>query len=511
MHFKQKENIMKRFSRILIIFLLASGTLYAQQMTGDRVRQNMVRLQRKLVQVSALVQKYHDMRAIKLVDKAKSELVLADNKYKEYKNTPERQMSKRKLLINLAGAHFNLAEKYIGAASKFLMFKPAAQKKNELNNLISKAENVVNRSQSDESRYFLNKARRFQSEAQSAFRNERFLQGYEFLRVALYFAQKTIDMSSIPGRGHSDKQDFNNALENTRVLLQRAGELISGNNLSDQMYRRAEDYFQKAERAYRSDHLKQAFSQLKFAERLLYRVVDMSGNSSATAEQQTQDNLQSLGRYLQSLQSDFQGTANPFLDKAYKLYRRAVRQAQDKKHRQAQVSIQLSQRMALKAYRQKTNSSVDDDEEQLKSRYNDARHLYDLQDVSMTEATPSLQTIHLQAGKYLNQAGEALQNNRLVQAHYLLKISLKLMNRARQSKFHDATQPQVENNIKRLSDALKRLQNNTTLGEVWQVRVSTLSDLLQQAQNALEKGDVSVAANLAGFIQNQLTALLKRN
>ncbi len=499
---------MKRLSNILIVLFVLIGTLGAQQLNADRVRRSIEQLERKIEQVSALAEKYHDARAVKLVNDAKSELNLAFEKYQEYKNTPEGQFAKRRLLINLAKAHFKLADKYIGAASRFLLFKPAAQKKNELDNLIRRAQDASIHSASDESRYFLNKARRFQAEAQSAFRNERFLRGYEYLRVAMYFAQKTIDMSGTLGNGRSNEQEFQNARQNVQTLIRRAGDLIDQNSLSVQMYKNAEAYFNRAQTAYRSGKLKEAFNQLKLAERLLYRVVDMSSSGhSVSVEQQARDNAQSLGRYLQSLRDDFQNENNPFLKKADNLYRRANNQIQSGKYRQALVSIQLSQRMALKAYHQNTRSANEMDITDIEARFRDARQLFDMQG----SAKAGSQSLHKQAGRYLDDTAEAMRDKNYSRARYLLNIAIKLMNRARHTPVSNLDKQQIDQKLRRLSDIISRLQKNESLGENWQIHADILKDLLKQAQQALSAGDKSTADVLAGFIQSQLTALLKRN
>ena len=502
---------MKRFTTTLIILLLTFSTLFAQQINADRVRLNIEQLQRKMGQVDALAKKYNDAQAVALLDKARNELLLASNKYQDFKNTPETQIARRKLLINLAKAHFKLAGKYVDAASRLLLFKPAAQMKKELDNLIRKAEHTVSRSTSDEGRYFLSKSRKFQSDAQSSFRNGRFLKGYEFLRISMYFAQKTIELASASGQGRNDEQNFRNAENNIRALLQQASSLSAQNRMVSQMYQSARNYVDQARSAYRAGDFKKAFARLRLAERLLFRVVDMADSGSSSDKQQARENLQSLGRYLQSLPSDMQSPTNPFIDKANKLYQRAAQQINAGAYKKANVSMQLSQRMALKAYRE--NSALDgpDSKDQLKMRLTDAKRLFDLQESHISEAGKAAKLLHRQAGKFLGMARGAYQHNALFRMRYLLNISLKLMNQARKSIANENDQEQIKQNLQRLKDILNRLNKNAELSEKWRIKISVLTDLLSQAQTAFKDGNYGFAGKLSEMVQNQLTVLLKRN
>ena len=234
---------MIRLIQIIFLTCFSLNLLFSQSIDGDRVRNNILSLERKIKQVSTLAERYQNERAISLVSKAESEFRTALTLLQEWNDLPQLPRNRPKEKLISARAHYNLSNTLIDQAARLLLFKPTANLKTELERLIHQAEAIVHQADKSELRYFLNKARTFHREALNAFSQSLYLKGHEFLKIAIYFAEKTISLAKSNQGDNSRLQRFEEQKNNIQILLNQAARSSDQSNVQAELYKNAQNYF----------------------------------------------------------------------------------------------------------------------------------------------------------------------------------------------------------------------------------------------------------------------------
>ncbi|MCD4693544.1 MAG: hypothetical protein K8R79_11560, partial [Calditrichales bacterium] len=179
---------MKYLIKISVILLVLISLSSAQDYNDLQTR--LQQFDTKLRTIKTLAIKYNNQLALYKIDLAYVEYNIALNRLSEYIADP----SKKYKLVQ-AAFRLSQANKLADQAARLVLFKPAAKAKAELDKLIRKAEILVHQYNNDEARYLLNRARAFQLKAYQAYKSGRFIQSQEYHRIAIYFANKTIELA----------------------------------------------------------------------------------------------------------------------------------------------------------------------------------------------------------------------------------------------------------------------------------------------------------------------------
>ncbi|KAA3611329.1 MAG: hypothetical protein D8M58_15295 [Calditrichaeota bacterium] len=505
---------MKRSLITLSILLISLNYLFAQSsdIDANRVRQNIRALERKIEQIAILSERYQNDRAQLLINKSKDEFLLAQNLLAEWAKL-SRPRPAQKLIE--ARAHYILSNSLADQASRLLLFKPAADLKTELERLIIRAESVVHNKNTNEIRYFLNKARTFHQESLNAFRKSSYLKGHEYLKIAIYFAEKTISLATSNQDDTNHLKKLEEQRNNILVLLNQVSNSISDNPVLSELYQNAQNYIKRALTAYNNGNLNGAYSHLQIAERLVYRIIDLSENSNNSSEDRIKDDFQSLGRYLNSVRNELesQGQSSKLLDRADKIYSEAGKNISRGQFEKAAGNLKLSQRMGMRAFN-KISSDRQPGQENLQNRIKEIQRLTKLQENRIAEnETNSLKSLHNQAVKFLNQAEQAFINKKYRQASYLLNLSLRVLNRTEKLigsiQTAQISPKKIEDDLIRIEQIFTRLTNNPSLQDQEKVKVNYLSELLKKARQEYQSNNLAFTREILFIIQHQLSTMLK--
>ncbi len=501
---------MKRSKLIIILLSIACNFLFAQNIDGDRVKRNIIALGRKIEQIKILAERYQNDRAIILISKASEEFYSAQNLLEQWASLP-RPRSSVKLLA--ARVHYNLANKFADQAARLILFKPTANLKTELERLIHQAESVAHRGDYNELHYFLNKARAFHSKALTAFSNGQYLRGHEFLKIAIYFAEKTISLAKTSQGDGGRIQKFEQQKNNILVLLNQANNSTKENPVLKELFQNAQSYLKKAIIAFNNGNMKRAYTQLQIAERLVYRIIDLSDNNNTSKKDRLENDYQSLGRYLNSIRNELESSNQKsiLLDKADKIYSDAGRNLSAGQYEEASGKLKLSQRMGMRAFK-KLSSGSNLDSENLINRINGARHLIELQGERITENSgSSFKSIYDQAVKFFNQSEHAYENQQFPKSSYLLNLTLRLINRneklLKNVSIQSISLKELESDLIRIEQIFSRLKENTSLKNKEKVKLTYLTELLLKARNEFEINNLVASREILFIIQQQLSKL----
>ena len=503
---------MKKVINLIILILALQATLGAQVIDADKVERNLRQLERKISTGLSLARQYDNPRAMQLLQKAQAELSAA---YDFFNRAKTARPAERVPLLIKTRNRFKIAEAIMGQVTRLLLLKPAAQIKTELDRLIQQADfKLSQQSYNRESRYFLQKARAFLEQANREFQNNRFLRGHENLKVARYFAEKALEFADAPG-GNAGQENYEDWYKNLKLLLDRAGADMPSAGVNAELYNNARSFLRKARENYKQGNNRRALSQLKVAERLIYRLIDMS-EGSRDSEQQLRANLQSLGQYLNTVSNEAREDNSKgmrWLKKARQLYRAARNDFDKKRYTGARRNINLSQRLALKAYDAFTrNSAGDVDGQLLKQRFDEVRQLIALQEQRLSgQDNADLRTLHEQGRALFLAAEKSSREGNEARARYQLILSLRLLNRVERLSRDQNSRPDISaftQNRQRLYNIIQRFRGNDDLSTAEKEKIQALEKLLAQAQKLADQGRLSAAMEILNVVQSQIRTLL---
>jgi hypothetical protein len=501
---------MKSLIKIVAILFILISLTSAQNYNDlqNRLRQ----LDTKLRLIKTLALKYHNQQAHDLINLAYYDYNIALNRLMEYKADP----SKKYKLVQ-AAYWLSQANKRADQAARLVLFKPAAKAKAELDKLIRKAEILVHQYNNDEARYLLNRARAFQLKAYQAYKSGRFIQSQEYHRIAIYFANKTIELAEGGLPGKSQKVKYEEQLKNIEILYNDVSSESSNNSDFSNLLQKAKSFIDKSKNHYEKGQFKQALIQLQISERLLYRAVDVSQNTMEGKEENVKSNLNSLKRYIagieKSLFEDNSGYSNPLLKKAKQFCKGAERDIEKGNYTIAQNKIVLAQRMATRALR--TAGSQDKTiYENVLERINEVERLILLQKQKINiSGNETVEYIHKEAEHLLSKARSDYESGNRLSAFRKLQLAFRLVNRADfllgESKIVRDTKKEIAGQIIRQNSILNKMQQSKNKNERIETTVPLLLQMLSKAESNLQQGHLGIAAELVDLVQSQINALLK--
>lgn len=505
------KNIMRRLTLTIIFLGFGISLLFAQNRLSDRVEQNLIQLGRKIEQIRVLADRYKNAEALRTIQNAQEDFDEALSLLKEWKNNRNRLG-----LLEQARAKYLSANLKANLASRLILFKPAANLLNQLDRLIQQAESFADAGNSNDLRYYLNKARNFYRKAKNSFSDNRYLRGHEYLKVATYFAEKVIAIAKKDQNPNNRYQRFDEYKNNIQVLVNRVATLIEDDDILRDLYNNVQDYLRRANNANNQGNLKQAFSNLQIAERLIHRIIDLSEDSdNNSANKRIENDYQSLGRYLNTLQNEIESSnrQSNIFNKAEELYAKAGRNIDAGQYQQAALNLKLAQRMALRAFNKISTEQNTPDSEDLQSRLNEVSHLIQLQEQRLqNEQNRSLNVLLEQAKDYHKQAQQNYQDGKFARASFLINMTLRLLNNnekliKRETQNNISTKTILQD-LNRVEQIINRLKQNTSLNEKQQIKIDILDNLFIKARNEYDNQDFVISREILAIIQNQLTNIL---
>jgi len=502
------KNVFKAFWIIALFFSLTS----AQNFDPARIENNFSRLERKIENSLSLAAQYNVPRAVEQLQNAQKELNTAQDLYRQWQNSGRKS---RTLLVQ-AYNHYKIAAKIVDTVSRLILLKPTARLKSELDRLIQELETLLARQPGNlEARYFAQKGRAFLQKAALNFSGNRYLKGNENLRIARYFVNKALNL--LKGNGGDDQKDFNNWYNNLKLLKNRVATRINGKSLETEVLKNAEKYIRTAEANYRNGDLRGAINQLKMAERLIYRLIDMTENGKDDSAK-VKNNLTSLERYLQTVDQavprDDQ-TARRLLKKANHYMTAARNDFNNGRLKQAAQNINLAQRLALKAYKKGPKESAGQNSDKVREQAENIGRLLEMQNqrLNAQQGQQAARALHEQARTLYEQSRLSLEQGEPQAARFGLTLTLRLLNRAeRLMAKEEASAPVTNEAFNREYDRLRQIVDRLTNNKEWQhghdQQVHTLASMLDKARELASEDRLRAAMEILQVVQNQIRQLL---
>ncbi len=492
---------MKKLScKIILLTLAMFSWAGAQQMDG--LENKLEQLNNRIIKVERLAEKYNNQNAINIINQAR------DN----YENAKEFLKNRK---IFRARQKFAEALKLINRAEKILLFKPAARLSGELDQLMHRAELVVQKSNNTDARYMLTKANAYRQRAHQAYDGGRYIRGQEFYRIAVYFANKAINLTRTTQKGAGGEVDFETQFRNIENFFDDINQSIHDDSEAKTLVSKAQIFLRKSKDLYEKGELQQAFLQLQMCERLLYRAIDLSQNTATGRKESIHANLNSLRLYIDGIESNLAGVNNNravnLLNKAITYYRGAKNDFQQNDFKAAQNKIFLAQRMATSAM-QFASPQPDVDQERISRRIGEIENLIRLQKENINIAdNETLQYFQKETENLIRSARLALSQGNTMIAFRRLQLTIRLVNRIEslrnitETAYKDRDQLIQWNN--RLDALLERLKekNNQQI----QTMVPVLEELQAKAEENLNNNKLAVAGEILNILQNQVNVLLK--
>jgi len=481
------------------MLLMPAFAVWAQ--SGAQIKRNIEQLKHKLENIERLAVKYKADNVLVLVQKAKLELTGAANHYKQgnYRKAIE--------LYRNARRDTNLA-------AKMLLFKPLSAARKDFDRLIQRAERAAQGSDKTEARHMLIRARTFQTKAVRAYNSSLYLQGQEFQRIAVYFANKAIELAGASSDGR--RSGYDDQLENLRRLYTN----ITSSNINNPNITRLADkafsYFSAAKRFHEQGNDEQALFRLHAAERMLYRALDLQQTSSEGRKEQVRLNIVSLKNYIDGVERTInesqQSSGLVLLRKARRFYRAARRDYDNGNLAAARNKISLAQRMATRAL-QSMSSEPEADIDLIRDKIREIKHLIQLQKQKPAAQNPPVNILHDKAEKLLNRAETALEKGRGRRAFWMVRLTFRIVNRAefilKNSSAAAVDKDRLQEDLAQLRKAYQTLERKENLNARIKVQADFLKDLIADAEQFMNQGRLQNAAELVRLAQGHLNYLLK--
>jgi len=489
---------------ILAVLSFIAAGFAQQQDSRERIQRTFRLLERKIEQVRQMAQRYQNDVALSLLNEAESGVQRAKDLLRE---EPPRFFQARQQLMQ--------ANALADRAARLVLLKPAANLKNELEQMIRRLEQLSGRSDNSDLFYFLNKARAFKQQAEQAFERGEYLRGHELMRVARHFADKGILLFS-DAAGDNSPQRFEQYFSGLTTLYGRAESLVEENDQAAELLQEAGQYLQRARNLYAGNQQRQALSMMRIAERLLYRVIDMAQNEAMGGRERLENNLQSLRRYIRSLSDDVgeDGQPRQLLTKSEQLLQKAENSLRDGDLSQARLHMDLAQKVAQKAFRLNQDDRSVADDNALNAQLNDIGRFLALQKNQLQQLSdPQLNMLHEQAGRFYRNAQQAVSNGNPRRATIMINLSLQTLNhvenlrKLQKQQYPDRTS--IENELMRLETIAGRLAQNNELDEMQQARLESAREMLAQAREESQNGNWSLVQELNRLVRDQIERIVR--
>ena len=494
---------MKKFIHVIIIISVFSGFLFAQrdEDLGSRIRQFATQLTR----LQTLAQRYENPAAAELLSQA----VYRFNEARESWDARRLREAKTQFLQSV---------RLYNQASRLLFYKPALNMQNTLDEVIHRAEISLQKNDSREGRYMLNKARDFQLKANRQMNLSNYVKGQEYMRIAIHFARKAIEISERVEGNSTSRFNYEEELQHIQELYKELQRTNSNNRGVNELLQKADAYVKRAINYYENKDERKAFYQLQIAEKLLFRAIDMSENDLDNRPERFENNLNSLRQFLNSTELSLDNIddadARKFYNQSMTLLTECEKDFENGDINKARTKLLLAQKLANRALRF-TDSIREQETSRIENRIKEIERIIELQKQKINkEEHKVIFNLHKEAEELLQEAKRELDNNNETRAFQLVQLSLRLINRAdfllQRNDLTSHSESELTSIITDLDTKLNTLLTNNEIDNSIRTRIRLLLEMLSRAKNHYENHDFETTIEFIRIIQSQLNLILEQ-
>ena len=301
---------MQRIGSVFVILLISAFGLNIFAQNDRKIEQELNKLKLVLNRTSAFVDflPQSDIRLIVLTD--------LQNANEEFRKAVDLANNNQ---LYLARVHIHLAYQYLKKIESLIKDHPIFRIKyrERLDSKIQQAEEIVQTSQNSEALHMLNRAKFFRQKAYLSFRNDQSYNALEYYRLAIFFADKAIQVAKSETDNMS--RDWQDLLSETEMLIDRANQLVNElqNSQLQNMIVKANDEIQEIRRLYAAKRNNAANNKLLILHRSLYRIIDLAENIPQREGDRLSMDLETLKFTTQSLETDIESINSPAVNQLY--------------------------------------------------------------------------------------------------------------------------------------------------------------------------------------------------
>ncbi len=291
----------------LIIGLAWGQTLQAQ--SGQKIQEierQLDRLQEKLRETRQFARLFPNAQLDEVVQSA-------ENQY----NLAKEAFSQRQ--YGAAAGHIKLGFTILARVYRQVRNNPFLKTrfKEQLDQKIQEAEQIVSQSVNSDAQKLLNRARYFRQRAIQLAAGDRLEMALRHYFMAVFFANSAIRTAS--GQNPDDIKDLERYFEDSNSLLLQAQEMAADNRDATvrDMLNKAEQEIRKARSLYEQKRLRESFRQVELANRLLYRLLDMLESTPGSLAERLRHDLKTTENDTREVKSRVDQAQRPGLDRIY--------------------------------------------------------------------------------------------------------------------------------------------------------------------------------------------------
>jgi len=500
---------MKRSIYILIILLFVSAlTEFSTEAQNNlQIHRDFMQLKNRLLKIWSLVQKFQNNKAKELMADAKILMDEAEDYIYRRKDlsVQERIVEARKRMVE--------AKLKGELASRIVLQQPIQRLKAQLDDLINRADIEVSKNYSDEARYLINQAKKFRRRAYDAAGQNRIQKAQEYYQVAFFFANKVLNV--LQRKEGNINNRINDFRSNLQLLLIQVEDLVNNANkpIFSNLLDEAKKHFAQAVQLFEDGNKEIALRRFKLIEKLIYRIMDQMDRKSLTVQDRLENDLYSLKALLDALQSEIGNNpvakSKSLFDKAYKLYGEATRLFETDNHRQAELKISLSHRIATKLL-QFIKRQEKTDTNNISTQLQDAHRLLDMQANPVEQSGKvALQKMHSEAKKLLAKAQNNYDKNNNDTAFQYLQITTRITNKIQKLLNenilkNNVPKNELEKRLQRAKILITKLKTNKKLYDKHGNIIEQLEQFANRADEYLASGDYLLAQEYIKSLLQQI-------
>lgn len=328
---------------VLLFVMNLTGAEFAFGQTRDDFARVLQKLDDAIHRARELTTSFNHTRALELVELAqrlRNEAVTA---------AKSGHVAEAKAKIELA---FSLLEQ----AAKLTLSGPIHRLRNQLEELLRRADDVVLRSRNKEAQRILNEAKKNRAAGEEAVAALRIERATEHYRVGITLAERSIKLAQTLDRILQEKRKFENLMARAREVVEHGS-----NDRARQIFHQALNLAHSAEEAFRNGNIELAKRFYNQSVLLLLRAMDLASGESGATVDQAEAGLFRLRDHIGDVRDAITESASP---RASRLFERATRfanEAQSALHAdksyQALWKIELAENMLKRAARLARNGN----------------------------------------------------------------------------------------------------------------------------------------------------------
>ncbi len=470
---------MKKLFKIFLLFLLLVNSLLAQSERSD-----FQKLNNRITTAKELLRTFPDPQAKLLVQDAEKQRNEAISLYNG---------NRRRLAV----ARIKTALALVNRAIDLLSSVPLERLKEQVDELIRKAEQLSTGKNNKEAERLLQEAKQNRNRSVTVFQKRDNWKAMEHLRVAKFYAEKAIGL--LQGPKGDIREKLNDEKLRYEELLQRARETVSSCNKEQarKLLDQERAQFQNIRRALQNGNDQIALNLYYSNTRLLLRAIDLCQGQEYSLREQAVEDLELFGELLAAAQE--QPTLNGnrqnkfILQRASRLYQQADEAIKAENFAAAVRYTTMGKAVLSRLWGgespQSLQGKTEQELEQLRAEIerikDNAEILNDKQKGPLLRAAESSAA---DAGRFLARGRVRLALESIFAGNRFLSA---IDSGKKQQPDIDAVR--LRENLSRLRDALSLLENSKKKDESAEPLLQEAGKMLQKAQSALDKNQLELA------------------